>query len=73
MMQALSRRKEETWSPGIWRKLNDFFASVFTSHTIQATKSKGNNWEKADQPTVSEDQVQDHLKNLKAYKSTGHD
>lgn len=55
--------------------LNDFFALVFTgkgsSHTTQATECKGKNWEKEDVPAVSEDQVQDHLKNLKVHESMG--
>ena len=55
--------------------LVDLFASVFagkgSSITIQAAESKGKNWEKEDLPAVSEDQVQDHLKNLKVNKSTG--
>lgn len=49
--------------------LNDYFTSVFTredfSHTYQASKGKGRNWEKEDLPTASEDQVLDLLKNLK--------
>ena len=56
--------------------LNDFFASVFTikvsSHTIQAAKSKGKNWEKEDKedlPALSKDQVLD----LKVQKSMGPD
>ena len=53
--------------------LNDFFASVFTSkgssHTSQLAENKDKNWEKKDLPTVREDQVQDHLKNLKVHKS----
>ena len=57
--------------------LNDFFASVFTSkgssHTTQAAESKTKNYEKEDVPAVSENQVRDHLKNLKVHKSTGPD
>jgi len=53
--------------------LNDFFASSFTgkgsSHTAQAAESKGKNWAKEDLTAVSEDQIQDHLKNLKVHKS----
>ncbi|KAK4824159.1 hypothetical protein QYF61_011286 [Mycteria americana] len=52
--------------------LNDFFASVFTgkrsSHTAQgsvATEGKGRDWENEEPPTVGEDQVQDHLRNVK--------
>ncbi|KFQ07249.1 RNA-directed DNA polymerase from mobile element jockey, partial [Leptosomus discolor] len=33
----------------------------------------GGDWEKEDQPTVSEDQIRDYLKNLKVYKSMGPD
>ena len=53
--------------------LNDFFASAFTgkgsSHTAQAAESKGKNRAKEDLTAVSEDQIQDHLKNLKVHKS----
>jgi len=52
--------------------LNDVLPSVFTvkgsSHTAQDAESKGENWEKEDLPTVREDQVCDHLKNLKLHK-----
>jgi len=55
--------------------LNDFFASVFTnkcsSHTAQVTEGKGRDWEKEKPHTVGEDQVQDHIRNLKAHKSIG--
>jgi len=77
-MWALSRRKLETFSWGIWKKaevLSDFFASVFTSkgsnHTTEAAESKGKNLEKVDLPAVSEDQFWDHLKNLKVHGSMG--
>ncbi|GAB0182520.1 mitochondrial enolase superfamily member 1 [Grus japonensis] len=57
--------------------LNDFFASVFTgkcsSHTTQVTEGKGRDWENEELPTVGEDQVQDHLRNLKVHKSMGPD
>ena len=57
--------------------LNDFFASVFTgkcsSHTVQVTEGKGRDWENEEPPTIGEDQVQDHLRNLKVPKSTGSD
>ncbi|GAB0203163.1 mitochondrial enolase superfamily member 1 [Grus japonensis] len=57
--------------------LNDFFASVFTSerssHTAQVTEGKGRDWENEEPPTVGEDQVSDHLKNLKVHKSMGPD
>ncbi|GAB0186361.1 hypothetical protein GRJ2_001101400 [Grus japonensis] len=52
--------------------LNDFFASVFagkcSSHTTQVTESKGRDWENEEPPTAGEDQVQDHLRNLKVHK-----
>jgi len=55
--------------------LSDFTASVFTnkgsSHTIQIAESNGENLEKVDLPVVCENQVQDHLKNLKVHKSMG--
>jgi len=57
--------------------LSEFFASVFTgkgsSHSTQAAESKGKNWEKEGLPTQSENQVQDHLTNLKEHKSMGSD
>ena len=53
--------------------LNDFFASAFTckgsSYTTRESKDK--NLEKKDLSAVSEDQVQDHIKNLKVHKSVG--
>ncbi|GAB0179618.1 mitochondrial enolase superfamily member 1 [Grus japonensis] len=55
--------------------LNDFFASVFTgkclSHTAQVTEGK--DWENEEPPTVGEDHVRDHLRNLKVHKSMGPD
>ncbi|GAB0176532.1 mitochondrial enolase superfamily member 1 [Grus japonensis] len=57
--------------------LNDFFASAFTSkcsgHTAQVTEGKGRDWENAEPPTAGEDQIQDHLRNLKVHKSMGLD
>ncbi|GAB0209554.1 mitochondrial enolase superfamily member 1 [Grus japonensis] len=57
--------------------LNDFFASVFTdkcsSHTAQVAEGKGRDWENEELLTVGEDQVQDHLRNLKVHKSMGSD
>ncbi|GAB0188293.1 mitochondrial enolase superfamily member 1 [Grus japonensis] len=59
--------------------LNEFFASVFTSkcssHTAQAQASegKGRDWENEKPPTVGEDQVQVHLRNLKVHKFMGPD
>ena len=46
---------------------------VFTvkgsSHTTQIAEGNGKMMKKVDLPAVSEDQVEDHLKNLKAHKS----
>ncbi|GAB0185962.1 mitochondrial enolase superfamily member 1 [Grus japonensis] len=57
--------------------LNEFFASVFTSkcssHTAQVTEGKGRDWENEEPTTVGEDQVQDHVRNLKVHKSMGPD
>jgi len=51
------------------------FLPVFTgkcsSHSAQVTDSKGRDWENKELPTVGEDQVRDHLRNLKVDKSTG--
>ncbi|PKU32102.1 hypothetical protein llap_17594 [Limosa lapponica baueri] len=51
--------------------LNDFFASVFTgkgsNHTTQVTEDKNRGYKNEEPPTVGEDQVQDHLVNLKVY------
>ncbi|KAK4824825.1 hypothetical protein QYF61_019675 [Mycteria americana] len=58
-----------TWDMEKAEVLNDFFASVFTSkcssHTAQVAEGKGRDWENEEPPTVGEDQVQDHLRNLK--------
>ena len=55
----------------------DFFASVFTgkrsSHMAQVTEGKGRDWENEEPPTVRENQVQDHLRNLKLQKFMGSD
>jgi len=57
--------------------LQDFFASVFTSkcssHATQVTGSKDRDWENEEPHTAGEDQVRDHLRNLKVYKSMGPD
>ncbi|PKU32364.1 rna-directed dna polymerase from mobile element jockey-like [Limosa lapponica baueri] len=48
---------------------NNIFVSVFTgkcsSHTAQVAEGKGRDWENEESPTVGEDRVQDHLRNLK--------
>jgi len=55
--------------------LSDFLASVITgkgfSHTTHIAESNSKNLEKVDLPAVSEDQVWDHLKNMKVHKSMG--
>uniref|UniRef100_A0A672UQA6 Reverse transcriptase domain-containing protein n=1 Tax=Strigops habroptila TaxID=2489341 RepID=A0A672UQA6_STRHB len=58
--------------------LNDAFASVFTGkcsdHTAQDLKGRSRDCENEDlRPTVGEDQVRDHLKNLNMHKSMGLD
>jgi len=64
-----------TWSQAIRRNvLNGYFASVFigkgSSHITQVAESKHKNLE--DLPAVSGDEICHHLKNLKVYKSMGH-
>ncbi|GAB0176047.1 nucleoside diphosphate kinase 6 [Grus japonensis] len=39
----------------------------------QVTEGKDRDWENEEPPTVGEDQVQDHLRNLKEHKSMGPD
>ncbi|GAB0206404.1 hypothetical protein GRJ2_003106000 [Grus japonensis] len=48
------------------------FTSKGSSHTAQVTEGKGRDWENKEPPTEG-DQVQDHLRNLKVYKSMGPD
>ncbi|PKU45121.1 rna-directed dna polymerase from mobile element hypothetical protein [Limosa lapponica baueri] len=56
---------------------NNFFASVFTGnlspHTSQVDGPQGRDWGSKVPPTVREDQVCDHLKNLNIQKSMGPD
>ena len=73
-----SRRKTAdlaTWDMEKPDVLSDFLASVFTSkgssQTTQDTEGKGRDWENEELPIVGEDQVQDHLRNLKVHKSIG--
>jgi len=57
--------------------LNDSFPLVFTSkcssHTTQAAEGKGRDWDNEEPPTVGEDRVQGHLRNMKVHESMGHD
>jgi len=57
--------------------LHNFFALVFTSkhssHNAQVAGGTGRDWENEELPTVEEDQVRDHLRNLKVHKSMGPD
>ena len=58
-----------TWDLEKAEVLNNIFASVFTgkcsSHTAKVTDGKGRDRENEEPPTVGEDQVQDHLSNLR--------
>jgi len=55
--------------------LYDFFASIFISmcsnHTSQAAAGKGRNWENDELPTVGEEKVHGHLRNLKVHNCMG--
>jgi len=71
---------KETWLAGIWRRLRysaTFFASVFTgkcfSHTTQVAVGKGRDWGSEEPPTTGEQQVRDHVRNLKVPTSMGPD
>jgi len=64
-----------TWDMEKTEVLSDFFSLAFIgkccSHTTQITEGKGRDWENEEPPTVGQDQVQDHLRNLKVHKSMG--
>ncbi|GAB0207769.1 mitochondrial enolase superfamily member 1 [Grus japonensis] len=47
--------------------------SECSSHVTQLTESKVRDWENEELPTVGEDQVGDHLRNLKVHNSMGPD
>ena len=57
--------------------LNNFFASVFSDncspHSPQTFGLVGGDWGSNVLPTVSKDQVWDHLRNLTIHKSMGPD
>ena len=57
--------------------LNNFFVSVFTgnlsSHTSRVDGLQDRDWGSKIPPTVREDQVRDHLRNLNIHKSMGPD
>ncbi|PKU30181.1 rna-directed dna polymerase from mobile element jockey-like [Limosa lapponica baueri] len=52
-------------------------ASVFTgkgsNHTAQVTEGKNRGYKNEEMPIIGEDQVQDHIRNLKVHKSMGPD
>ena len=48
-------------------------AGKCSSHTAQVAEGKGRDWENEESPTLGEDQVRDHLRNLKVHKSMGPD
>lgn len=53
---------------------NDFlFASIFiskcSSHTVWVTEGKSRDWENEDLSAVGQDEVQEHVRNVKMHKS----
>ena len=67
----VTRNKEKT------EAAKGFFVSFFTdkcsSHTAHVAEGEGKDWENEKPPTVGEDQVQDHLRNLKVHRFMGPD
>lgn len=59
----------------IWRRMrfstNSIFSSKFSTHTAQLTEFKDRNQDNNVPPTREKHKVQDHLRNLKEYKSVG--
>ncbi|KAK4831507.1 hypothetical protein QYF61_018091 [Mycteria americana] len=53
------------------KEASEVFMGKCSSHTAQVAEGKGRDWENEEPPTVGEDQVQDHLRNLKVHKSMG--
>ena len=55
--------------------LNNFFALIFSGncspHSPQVFGLVGGDWQSNVPPTVSKDQVRDHLRNLNTHKSVG--
>lgn len=43
------------------------------SHAAQIAEGKRRDWENEELPTVGEDEVQDHLRNMKVHNSMGPD
>jgi len=62
-----------TMSEGKAEVLNNIFASIFTgsfsSHTSRVDGLQNRDWGRKALPTVREDQVHDHLRNLNTFKS----
>jgi len=57
--------------------LNNFFASIFSDNCSYQNPQMfglvGRGWGRDIPPTVSKDQVLDHLRNLNIHKSMGHE
>ncbi|GAB0183292.1 hypothetical protein GRJ2_000794500 [Grus japonensis] len=49
------------------------FPGKCSSHNTQVAEGKDTDWENEEPPAVGEDQVRDHLRNLKGHKSVGPD
>lgn len=63
-----------TWDVEKAEVLHNIFVTVVTSkcssHTAQVTEGKNWNWEYEEPLTVEQDQVWDHLRNLKEHNNT---
>ncbi|PKU47556.1 rna-directed dna polymerase from mobile element jockey- hypothetical protein [Limosa lapponica baueri] len=69
---ALSRRKQETRLPRIWKRLRSSLARDLTT-LPKSQKAKAGTRSKSDHPQQETPQLQDHRRNLKVHKSMGPD